>query len=75
MLRLKDIKIVCSKEELAAIPDGKVLINTINAHSYNTAQKDELFAKSLTPNPGLTPDPSPKGEGNFKGEGSVEKLR
>ena len=58
MLRLKDIKIVCSKEELAAIPDGKVLINTINAHSYNTAQKDELFAKSLTPNP------SPKGEGN-----------
>ena len=58
MLRLKDIKIVCSKEELAAIPDGKVLINTINAHSYNTAQKDDLFAKSLTPNP------SPKGEGN-----------
>ena len=58
MLRLKDIKIVCSKEELAAIPDGKVLINTINAQSYNTAQKDELFAKSLTPNP------SPKGEGN-----------
>ena len=47
MLRLKDIKIVCSKEELAAIPDGKVLINTINAHSYNTAQKDELFAESL----------------------------
>ena len=29
MLRLKDIKIVCSKEELAAIPDGKVLINTM----------------------------------------------
>ena len=58
MLRLKDIKIVCSMEELAAIPEGKVLINTINAHSYNTAQKDELFARSLTP------DPSPKGEGN-----------
>ena len=68
MLRLKDIKIVCSKEELAAIPDGKVLINTINAHSYNTAQKDELFAKSLTPNP------SPKGEGNFKSEGNCVKY-
>lgn len=69
MLRLKDIKIVCSMEELAAIPEGKVLINTINAHSYNTAQKDELFAKSLTPNP------SPKGEGNFKGEeGCVKYL-
>ena len=68
MLRLKDIKIVCSKEELAAIPEGKVLINTINAHSYNTAQKDELFAKSLTPNP------SPKGEGNFKGEEDYVKY-
>lgn len=26
------------------IPDGKLLINTINAHSYNTALKDSLFA-------------------------------
>jgi hypothetical protein len=24
-----------------------VLINTINAHSYNTAQKDEAFAEAL----------------------------
>ena len=55
-------------EELAAIPEGKVLINTINAHSYNTAQKDELFARSLTPNP------SPKGEGNFKGEEDCVKY-
>ena len=60
MLRLKDIKIVCSKEELAAIPDGKVLINTINAHSYNAVQKDKLFVESLTP------DPSPKGEGDHE---------
>ena len=56
MLRLKDIKIVCSKEELVAIPDGKVLINTINAHSYNTAQKDELFAESLLNGDALIPD-------------------
>ena len=56
MLRLKDIKIVCSKEELAAIPDGKVLINTINAHSYNTAQKDELFAEALKNGDALIPD-------------------
>ena len=60
MLRLSDIKLVCSKEELARIPVGKVLINTINAHSYNKAQKDEAFAKSLTP------DPSPVGEGSRK---------
>lgn len=57
-IRLRDLRIVESKSDLATIPDGKVLINTINAHSYNTALKDELFAKSLTP------DPSPKGEGN-----------
>jgi len=49
MLRLSDISIVESKEALAAIPQGKVLINTINAHSYNMAQKDEAFAESLTP--------------------------
>ena len=56
MLRLKDIKIVCSKEELAAIPDGKVLINTINAHSYNTALKDDLFAEALKNGDALIPD-------------------
>ena len=43
-------------EELAAIPEGKVLINTINAHSYNTAQKDELFAESLLNGDALIPD-------------------
>ena len=47
MLRLSEIKLVGSQEELAAIPEGKVLINTINAHSYNTAQKDEAFAQAL----------------------------
>jgi N-acetylglucosaminyldiphosphoundecaprenol N-acetyl-beta-D-mannosaminyltransferase len=78
MLRLKDIKIVCSMEELAAIPEGKVLINTINAHSYNTAQKDELFAESLTPRSAegrlQGKNPSPKGEGNFKSEEDCVKF-
>jgi N-acetylglucosaminyldiphosphoundecaprenol N-acetyl-beta-D-mannosaminyltransferase len=31
MLKLKDIKIVESKKELEALPEGKLLINTINA--------------------------------------------
>ena len=35
------------------IPEGKVLINTINAHSYNVAQKDEAFAESLNANDNL----------------------
>ena len=47
MLKLKDLSIVESTEQLKSIPEGKVLINTINAHSYNTAQKDELFAEAL----------------------------
>lgn len=50
MLRLSDLQLVCSKEELALIPEGKVLINTINAHSYNMAQEDEAFAESLDTN-------------------------
>lgn len=56
MLRLKDLKIVESMEELKRIPKGKTLINTINAHSYNTAQKDELFAEALMMGDYLIPD-------------------
>lgn len=47
MLRLSDLILVCSKQELSGIPEGKVLINTINAHSYNVAQKDKVFAQAL----------------------------
>lgn len=56
MIRLKTIKLVDSKEELDKIPDGKVLINTINAHSYNVARKDELFADALQKGDYLIPD-------------------
>lgn len=47
MLKLKEIKIIQSKKELKTLPEGKLLINTINAHSYNTALKDALFAEAL----------------------------
>ena len=47
MMKLRNLKIINSKQELAAIADGKVLINTINAHSYNVAQRDEQFAEAL----------------------------
>lgn len=56
MIRLKTIKLVGSKDELAKIPEGKVLINTINAHSYNVARNDELFAEALTKGDYLIPD-------------------
>lgn len=56
MLRLSDLTILESKDALKDIPQGKVLINTINAHSFNTAQKDELFAEALKNGDYLIPD-------------------
>jgi N-acetylglucosaminyldiphosphoundecaprenol N-acetyl-beta-D-mannosaminyltransferase len=56
MLKLKTLKIVLNQRELQDIPEGKVLINTINAHSFNTALKDELFAEALEKGDYLIPD-------------------
>ncbi len=56
MLQLSELIIVESKDALAHIPEGKVLINTINAHSFNVAQKDELFAEALIKGDYLIPD-------------------
>ena len=56
MLRLKDLSIVESKEELRKIPEGKVLINTIYAYSYVVAQKDKFFADALRNCDYLMPD-------------------
>lgn len=56
MLELKNLSILKSREEVAALPEGKLLINTINAHSYNTAKKDVLFAEALAKGDALIPD-------------------
>lgn len=56
MLKLGELSIVESKDALKAIPEGKLLINTINAHSFNVAQKDELFAEALAKGDYLIPD-------------------
>lgn len=56
MLKLKDLNILESKMSLNALPEGKLLINTINAHSYNTALKDPLFAEALIKGDVLIPD-------------------
>ena len=56
MFCLKSLNILGSKAELASLPEGKLLINTINAHSYNTARKDSLFAEALTNGDVLIPD-------------------
>lgn len=56
MLELKNLSILKNREEVAALPEGKLLINTINAHSYNTAKKDVLFAEALAKGDALIPD-------------------
>lgn len=50
------LSIVESMDELQQLPEGKVLINTVNAHSFNTAQKDSLFADALMRGDALIPD-------------------
>ena len=56
MFKLKTLTILGSKADLASLPEGKLLINTINAHSFNTAKKDKLFAEALTNGDVLIPD-------------------
>ena len=56
MFKLKELNILESREELRGLSEGKLLINTINAHSYNTARKDRLFADALTNGDVLIPD-------------------
>lgn len=56
MLKLKELNIVESREVLLSLPQGKKMINTINAHSYNTALKDSLFADALMKCDALIPD-------------------
>lgn len=56
MLKLKDLNIIENKGILRSIPEGKVLINTVNAHSFNVAQKDFFFAEALAKGDYLIPD-------------------
>ncbi len=56
MLKLSDLSLIESIEALKTIHDGKVLINTINAHSFNIAQKDSSFANALKNGDYLIPD-------------------
>lgn len=45
--RLKTLDLLERRGQLSSIPEGKVLINTINAYSYNQAKKDRTFADAL----------------------------
>lgn len=56
MFSFRTLNLLKSKEQLASLPEGKLLINTINAHSYNTAKKDSAFAEALMKGGILIPD-------------------
>ena len=43
-------------KELSELPEGRLLITTINAHSYNVAQQDAEFAEALRQSDVLLPD-------------------
>ena len=45
-----------SRDGLENLPNGKLLINTINAYSFDMAQDNPLFAEALTKGDVLIPD-------------------
>lgn len=56
MISIRELNLLGCRANLADLPDGKLLINTINAFSYNNARKDALFEEALTKGDVLIPD-------------------
>ncbi|MBM6991887.1 MAG: WecB/TagA/CpsF family glycosyltransferase [Prevotella sp.] len=55
-MKLHELSILPNRAALHKVPETKKLINTINAHSFNTAKKDALFAEALQKGDYLIPD-------------------
>ena len=55
-MKINDLTLVRSRAEMAGWPDGKFLIDTVNAHSFVVAQKDAVFADALLSADALLPD-------------------
>ena len=55
-MKFKELTLVRSRAEMAGWPDGKFLIDTINAHSFVVARKDTAFADALLNADALLPD-------------------
>lgn len=56
MISIRVLDLLESKSKLTTLPEGKLLINTINAYSYNNARHDELFEEALMKGDVLIPD-------------------
>lgn len=55
-MKIKELKLVRSRADMASWPEGKFLIDTVNAHSFVVAQSDPAFAESLLNADALLPD-------------------
>lgn len=55
-LRIQNIRFPSGLKALELLPEGLLLINTINAYSYNIARKDAMFAEALLKSNVLLPD-------------------
>ena len=55
-MRISDLRLTRSRAEMDAWPEGKFLVDTVNAHSFVVAQKDAAFADALRNADALLPD-------------------
>lgn len=55
-MKLRELNLLSKRSALMDLPPGKLLINTINAHSFNTAVNDRLFEEALMKGDVLLPD-------------------
>lgn len=55
-LYIKELTLLEKTDDLQKLPDGKLLINTVNAYSFNLAQRDVPFIKALKECDVLIPD-------------------
>lgn len=55
-MKISDLHLTKSRADMDAWPEGKFLIDTVNAHSFVVARKDGAFAKALMRADALLPD-------------------
>ena len=55
-MRISDLHLTRSRDDMESWPEGKFLIDTVNAHSFVVAQKDAAFADALQKADALLPD-------------------
>ena len=55
-MRISDLHLTRTQADMDSWPEGKFLIETVNAHSFVVAQKDAAFAEALLSADALLPD-------------------